>query len=222
LKWAVDPVADVVTTAGDLIYGTAADTVTRLGIGTAGQFLAVNSGTTAPEWVAAPGGGANWSLLNAGGTALTGAATITISGISGKDKIMVLVINASSASASSTISVRLNTDTGNNYKFYGADYTWGSTYSNGNYETSAETLDAMRLGKTGTSAANIVCGYALITGCNASGVKVFNSFGTGNGTNGRAFIGGGFYNSSSTISSVSLFSDDGNFDAGTIYVYCSA
>ena len=53
LKWAVDPVADVVTTAGDLIYGTAADTVTRLGIGTAGQVLKVNSGATAPEWGAA-------------------------------------------------------------------------------------------------------------------------------------------------------------------------
>jgi hypothetical protein len=53
LKWAVDPVADVITTAGDLIYGTAADTVARLGIGTAGQVLKVNSGATAPEWGAA-------------------------------------------------------------------------------------------------------------------------------------------------------------------------
>jgi len=58
LKWAVDPVADVVTTAGDLIYGTAADTVARLGIGTAGQILKVNSGATAPEWGAAAAGGA--------------------------------------------------------------------------------------------------------------------------------------------------------------------
>jgi hypothetical protein len=56
LKWAVDPVADVITTAGDLIYGTAADTVARLGIGTAGQVLKVNSGATAPEWGAASAG----------------------------------------------------------------------------------------------------------------------------------------------------------------------
>ena len=47
---------DLITTAGDLLYGTAADTVARLGIGTAGQVLKVNSGATAPEWgaVAAP------------------------------------------------------------------------------------------------------------------------------------------------------------------------
>jgi hypothetical protein len=39
-----------VTTAGDLIYGTGAAAVTRLGIGTAGQVLIVNPGATAPEW----------------------------------------------------------------------------------------------------------------------------------------------------------------------------
>jgi hypothetical protein len=46
---------DLITTAGDLLYGTAADTVARLGIGTAGQVLKVNSGATAPEWGTAGG-----------------------------------------------------------------------------------------------------------------------------------------------------------------------
>ena len=44
---------DLITTAGDILYGTAADTMARLGIGTAGQVLKVNSGATAPEWGAA-------------------------------------------------------------------------------------------------------------------------------------------------------------------------
>jgi len=48
---------DLITTAGDILYGTAADTVARLGIGTAGQVLKVNSGATAPEWGAASAGG---------------------------------------------------------------------------------------------------------------------------------------------------------------------
>jgi hypothetical protein len=64
LKWAVDPVADVVTTAGDLLYATAADTVTRLGIGTASQVLAVNSGATAPEWVTPAGGASGLTLIS--------------------------------------------------------------------------------------------------------------------------------------------------------------
>jgi hypothetical protein len=48
-----------VTTAGDIIYRNAT-VPTRLGIGTAGQVLKVNSGATAPEW----------------GTASTGALTL--------------------------------------------------------------------------------------------------------------------------------------------------
>ena len=50
---------DLITTAGDILYGTAADTVARLGIGTASQVLAVNSGATAPEWVT-PASGATY------------------------------------------------------------------------------------------------------------------------------------------------------------------
>jgi hypothetical protein len=52
---------DLITTAGDLLYGTAADTVARLGIGTAGQVLKVNSGATAPEWGAASSGFGNYA-----------------------------------------------------------------------------------------------------------------------------------------------------------------
>jgi len=43
----------LVDAAGDIIYATADNTVARLGIGTAGQVLKVNSGATAPEWGAA-------------------------------------------------------------------------------------------------------------------------------------------------------------------------
>ena len=45
------------TTTGDTIYSSSGSTPARLGIGTAGQVLQVNSGATAPEW-ATPAGGA--------------------------------------------------------------------------------------------------------------------------------------------------------------------
>ena len=41
--------------AGDVLYATAADTLTRLPKGTAAQVLAMNAGATAPEWVAQDG-----------------------------------------------------------------------------------------------------------------------------------------------------------------------
>ena len=56
---------DLITTAGDILYGTAADTVARLGIGTASQVLAVNSGATAPEWVTPAAGGKVLQVINA-------------------------------------------------------------------------------------------------------------------------------------------------------------
>jgi hypothetical protein len=68
------------TTAGDVIYRNATVPV-RLGIGTAGQVLTVNSGATAPEW-ATPAGGtptyvgvslatsANQTISNSTSTAL--------------------------------------------------------------------------------------------------------------------------------------------------------
>jgi hypothetical protein len=45
------------TTTGDTIYSSSGSTPARLGIGTAGQVLRVNSGATAPEWATPAGGG---------------------------------------------------------------------------------------------------------------------------------------------------------------------
>ena len=39
--------------AGDIIYASSTSQLSRLGIGTAGKLLAVNSGASAPEWTAA-------------------------------------------------------------------------------------------------------------------------------------------------------------------------
>jgi hypothetical protein len=50
-------VATTFDAAGDLVYGTGADTFTKLSLGTANQVLAVNSGATAPEWKTVAGSG---------------------------------------------------------------------------------------------------------------------------------------------------------------------
>jgi hypothetical protein len=50
--WAADSagMTNPMTTTGDTIYSSSGSTPARLGIGTAGQFLKVNAGATAPEW----------------------------------------------------------------------------------------------------------------------------------------------------------------------------
>jgi hypothetical protein len=45
----------VLTTQGDVPYASAANTPARLGLGSAGQILQVNSGGTAPEWATSSG-----------------------------------------------------------------------------------------------------------------------------------------------------------------------
>jgi hypothetical protein len=220
-EWSSDNagMTNPMTTTGDTIYSSSGSTPARLGIGTTGQILTVAGGL--PSWAAAPTAGSNWSLLNAGGTALTGATTITVSGISAKDKIMVLVQNAGTTGASSIISVRLNTDTGSNYALLGY-----KVFQAGGLDLLDSLTDTyITLGRMANNAASKVTGTVLLTGCNSSGVKVYQSFGSGNtggGTGNYSVSGGGYYNSSSTISSVSVFSAGSDFDEGTVYVYTSA
>jgi len=171
------------------------------------------------KWATASAAGANWSLLNSGGTALTGAQTVTVSGISGKDKIYVLVQSASSATASQYIALRLNGDTGSNYAYFANVFTKAG-YSDPQV---ALTDGYIPLGRLTSNAASNVTGFALFTGCNASGVKMYQGQGMGSdGSGAEWWTTGGYYNSSSTISSISVHSAGGNLDAGTVYVYTSA
>jgi len=221
--WAASATSTL-TTTGDMLYASAANTLARRAVGSTGDVLTVAGGV--PTWAAPGAAGANWSLLNAGGTALTGAQTITVSGISGKDKIMVLISDASSASANSVIAVQLNTDTASNYYFYGTLSAFGATYAPSNFSKLASGGTQIAIGKMAVGdAGSLVAGYCLLTGCNSSGAKVFNSLGggsAGSSNTQRFYSLGGYYDSSSTISSISVYSDAGNFDNGTVYVYTSA
>jgi hypothetical protein len=116
------------TTAGDLDYYTSSTAKARLGIGTAGQVLQVNAGATAPEWVAASGGGSSaFTLLNSGGTSLSGSTT-TVSGISGYEKILVEIVDATTTTASSIIKVTINGVT-SGYRSTGFTITLFASYS---------------------------------------------------------------------------------------------
>ena len=202
-----------VTTAGDIIYRNAT-VPTRLGIGTAGQVLSVNSGATAPEWKTASGWNPNYQLINSGGTTLTGAATITVN-VSGLNSIYLMWINASSTSASAEIALRLNTDTGSNYNLTNVGQ-YGTATTASNYSNLGKYL----LGTIGNTAAAYLEGNVLMQGTNATGIKPIhgNAWSSGATTNtSTAFTGN--YVGTSVITSVSFNCGTGNFDGGTLYVY---
>jgi hypothetical protein len=215
---------NVITTEGDLVVGDASGDPDRLPIGAAGTVL-TSDGDTA-EWAAASGATANWTLLNSGGTALTGATTITVSGISGKEKLLVLIDNASSANASSIISLRFNSDTGSNYISYGNYGEYTTTYNHQNFagsrSPSGTSIEVARMSSVHQSAVN---GGLMLEGCKGTNGKPFTLNGgagpsTGNGQ--YLYNLHGIYTGTSPITSVSVISSTGNFDAsGLVFIYGS-
>jgi hypothetical protein len=205
------------TTLGDIEYrSSTANTNTRLGIGSTGNVLTVAGGV--PTWAAPAGGGANFTLVNAGGTALTGATTITVSGITNANTIMV-VIDSAGAGNSSQIQVLLNGASAN-YQTNGLNVQAPSAYSPSIVNGSSYT-DRIVISDLAASAGQAQ-GFVLIDGCNTAGVKVFNSAGGSNrnaSNSHQGFVLGGIYNSSSVISSISVVSTVGNFNNGTVFVY---
>lgn len=215
----------IVDAKGDIIAATAADTVARLAVGANGTILTADSAeTTGLKWASPSSAAANYTLLNAGGTALTGAQTITVSGISGQNSLHIRIEGASSASGSSAIGLRINTDTGSNYLRYMLQSFPGGTYDSGALQAPApSTATAFPIGQMPANSSNAVSGGIFIHGANSAGIKIINGLGGSNGgDNSIAWFGYGHYTGTSTISSISLFSGTGNFDAGTVFVYGSA
>jgi hypothetical protein len=211
-----------VTTAGDLILGTGASAVTRLPIGATGRILSSNGTTASWELPPAASPAFTWTLLNSGGTALTGAAVITISGLSGYNNLFVRVDGASSASASSGIGIRLNGAT-TNYDWQTAEFGAPASYSTSIINSNSSSGDSfIRMANMSSNAASVVSGVVNVSGASTAGVKVVNFAGGARASGGNTqnnFVGGATWTNSAAVTNLSLFSSAGNFDAGTIFVY---
>lgn len=100
-----DPIdQSLLTTTGDMIYASAAETAARLGIGSEGDVLTVASGI--PSWAAPAGGGVgtDWELIS-GTNIANGSSSFTITGISGYAKYLVDFYLAVSLPAIYTLNV---------------------------------------------------------------------------------------------------------------------
>jgi hypothetical protein len=199
------------TTLGDIEYrSSTANTNTRLGIGTTGQILTVSGGV--PAWAAAASPSSlNYQLLNTGGTALTGAQNITISGITSK-ALLIEVVDASSTLAASYMRIKLNNEDNCSTVIWNAlDTTLRQ----------AVTDNSIPFGQTGNAQADKVSGVLSVYSADAAGKKPLNFTGAASGTGRYTYWGSGMYDGSA-VTSVVFNSSDGNFDGGTIYVYGAA
>jgi len=159
-------------------------------------------------------GGFNF-LNTSSGTTLTGATTITVSNLPDVNELAIIIYGGSSANGSSDFSLRFNSDSGNNYSSAGY-YEYGSTSYYQPYNGAGG--NAIQLGTSGNSAADTFNTFCFVRGCSSGGRKIFESNSTPGGTGKVRYALGGYYNSTTKITSVSVISSSGNFDAGTIYV----
>jgi hypothetical protein len=210
---------------GDLLLGGTSDIFEPLAIGAAATVL-TSDGTTA-SWVAPAGAGKGYTLINAGGTALTGAQTITVSGL-GNYESYIIYCNASSANTGSSITFRLNADSGSNYTSRGVAISNAAAYTSAflnNVEQDGAT--AYEVGGTAT---NLHTGYLTIgirieggNSTDAKAIQVSAGFWEGSARTGqRTTVSTGLYLGASAITSFSLLSSSGNFDQGTLFIYGSS
>jgi hypothetical protein len=211
----------LVDAKGDIIAATAADTVARLAVGANDTVLTADSTTaTGLKWASVGGASSSYSLLNTGGTALSGSTT-TVSGISGIDKIMVIVISATTNSTSYPFHCfQINTDTASNYYYAGQSPKYAQSSENYNVQwTSATGNTVIPFAQGDTSGSNASYGAMYINGGKSTGWKDIRVNGGG------AWLGyniQGIYRGSAAVTSISVLTLAGSFTGGTVYVYGSA
>jgi len=141
------------TTTGDTIYSSSGSTPARLGIGTAGQVLTVNSGATAPEWAAA-GGAAG--LVKIGTTTFSSSSAVNINDVFSTTYDNYRVIATFSAATAADILFR--------YRVSGADNTTSNYYLQAQDVSSTSTnsfrLTAQDKGRMGVGAGDET-GFAI-------------------------------------------------------------
>lgn len=189
--------------------------------GTTGQFLTKATNTNLDfSWVEPPTV-KNYALLNTGGTALTGATTVTINSIGGYDDLLIIVDDGSSASANSFFSFRFNSDSGSVYGQPGFMAVNDTAYSSTTTLTSTGSYTATSFSFGRLAGDGLITeGSIRVSGAKSTtGFKVVSVAVGSQGTDGRSNIYNGIWRNTAAITSISLISSVGNWDGGTAYVF---
>lgn len=211
----------IVDAKGDLIAATAADTPARLAVGTNGYVLTADSGeATGLKW-AAPASGGGMTLINTGGTALSGSS-VTISSIPDTYKSLLVIVRGYKAGTQDTYTkLTFNSDTGTNYQTYftnnsgSTGTTFATSYVATNINGVSNSADAQY-----NNMAISIPDYTSTTTYKALSFNNVYKYAYANNTvDWNLNLGWGAWGSTSAISSITFAVNAGTWSAGTIYVY---
>jgi hypothetical protein len=209
----------IVDAKGDLIAATGSDAVTRVAVGTNGQYLkADNTASGGVSWDTLPSSG-SLTLINTGGTTLSGAS-VTISSIpSTYTNLYLIVEDFLPATDQAVLWLRINGDNGSN-RYYNAYFSDSGTMQ-GNGRTLDDTKLVLVPAQFSTST-NSLATALLPNYKNTVTFKtaIIHSVSNYNGTTGVALVGQiGVFNQTGAITSLVLLPSTGNFTSGTAYLY---
>lgn len=196
---------------GDLVVGNATNDSGVLSVGANDTVLTADSSTaTGLKWATASSG--SMTLINTGGTALSGATTTVSSIPSTYKNLYVLVVNQNNATAAGQFRLAPNNNNSvNSLITYKTSTTAVSnTGLNGDY---ARTITNIQLSSDNTF--NIVI-YNYTSTVNKSITMISNVVASNEGR--TEWLVGNYY-PAEAISSLTFSNSGGNFSGGTVYVY---
>jgi hypothetical protein len=199
------------TTAGDIDYYTTSTAKARVGIGTAGQVLAVNSGATAPEWVTVSSGG--FTSLASGSIAAS-VTGVDISSIpTGYRNLFLVLRNWSLTTGSTYIAARFNNDSGSDYSAI-RQYILAGSPSNGSYQgTTSGQLGF--LNSAATTGQNLILQIFDYTDTTSYKLATWNVSVADN----EIWQGTMLYRETPAIDRITILSQNGDFDTGTYELF---
>lgn len=214
----------LVDAAGDLLVGSAADTLARLPLGSAAQVLRVNAGATAPEWAVAASGAVSVIARTVLGSA---AASVDFTSIPATYESLRVVYTAKGTGSSGTVwptmYVRFNGDTGANYGWQSHRAQGGSGGLN-DRSTTAVTL--INIGYAVDSSSFVTAGFAvdgvmdLPSYCRTTYAK--KALGLWNGRYSLSDTGqtgewAGVWNNTAAITQLTFSLSEGSFKTGSVF-----
>ena len=208
-EWAASA-SSTLTTTGDLLYASSANTLARRGIGSTGDVLTVSGGV--PTWAAPAGGAGNLAQVATGSMSGT---SVSLSSLTSYTELILQLYFVTWSTASSQFLVRLNNNSTSNY-FRAVSAQQGSTTSwSQNIADTCFRFNAYT-NQTYNDADNFY--WMKITNSKTAGFTDVNIYSAYLGSVGTRVneVSRGVFKVSAALSSIDLLVSNGNsFNGGT-------